>query len=181
MSSAVDHGLVERAFEGLLADLDFRIGLPGGFLTHDLPQENPDFSKPTTMHPLAVIGSPVALALVMISARPAYEDGSVMEWLRYLCAEQGLTIKTLMPGRIGPHPAMLVDGEQVQDETLLKFRIAGLEDGGRFVLVMAMSPDAIWPSFGEAMSRSIESFRLLRARGPAASLVPGTPVPTLQD
>lgn len=180
MPSAPASDLVPHAFPSRIADLGFSLSLPRGFALPELPPGDPDFSNPTTMHPIGVGMSQVALAVLSVSARPAYDDGSVMDWLRYLADEQGLTLSTLMPGHVGPHPAVLADAHQEQDGMPLRLRLAALEDGARFLIIMAMSPAELWPSFGDAMGRALESFRLDNPRGPTAPLVPGTPVPALR-
>lgn len=174
MNTATD--LTPRAFSGCLANLDFTIGLPRGFVVREIPpeaaNEQPDFSDPTKVHALGIAMSEVAMAVLTVAARPAYEDGSVYEWIRYLATEQGLTLTTLMPGRVGPHPAILLDAEQVQDGTALRFRVAALEDGGRFVVVMGMAPAELWPSYGASLAAGVESFTLQSPQGGTSPLVP---------
>lgn len=172
-------GIERRSFKASLADLDFSILVPHGFEGHSIPFEATDFSKPTAVAALMMSASPVAAAVLMVSARPAFADGSVMEWFQWLAQEQGLTLTAMMPGQAGPHPAIVAQGWQVQDGTRLRFHLAALEDGGRFVLVVAMVPEALYPSFGSLLERSTGSIVLDRARGPTAPLVPGGAVPEL--
>lgn len=180
--------LVPHAFPSRLADLAFSVGLPHGFAVLDVPLENLEFEKPTFMAPLMVASSEVALAVLTVAARPAFEDGSVMQWLQFFTSDTTITghaieLKSLMPGRIGAkdkeHPAILATAEQVQDDTRLRLHIAMLEDGGRLVIVMAMVPEELWPSFGEQLGAAVESFALDAPKGPTTPLVPGAPVPTL--
>ena len=188
MPSNLAPDLVSHAFPSRLAELAFSVGLPHGFAVLDVPLENLEFEKPAFVAPLMVASSEVALAVLTVAARPAYEDGSVMQWLQYLVGEAGVTgqpleLKTLMPGRIGAkgkeHPAILATATQVQDGTHLRFHIAMIEDGARIVIVMAMVPEELWPSFGEQLAAAVESFALDAPKGPTMPLVPGAPAPKL--
>lgn len=180
--------LEPRSFPARLAEIAFSVGLPHGFAVLDVPLENLEFEKPTFMAPLMVASSEVALAVLTVAARPAYEDGSVMQWLQFFTSDTTITghamdLKSLMPGRIGAkgkeHPAILATAEQVQDGTRLRLHIAMLEDGGRLVIVMAMVPEELWPSFGEQLAAAVESFALDAPKGPTMPLIPGAPAPKL--
>jgi len=170
-----------------IADLGFSIDVPNGFIAPPIPDETPDFDKPTVVTPLAVFAAQIALALVTVSARPAYADGAVMDWAQYLCSENGITLTALMPGTVGGesggqkwggHPAILAEGHQTQDGTLLKMVMAFIEDGKRLVIVHAMCPDELAPSYLALLQQSVHSIALTNPRGPTAPLVPGMSVPT---
>ncbi len=159
-----------------LPGLAFEINVPGDFVEPQLPQEEPRFEEPTFMMPLWVASSPVALALVTVSARPAYEDGSVIEWVQYLAAAQGLTLKACMPGRVGPHAAILAEATQEQDGTMLEFQFAAVQDGEFLFIVMGMVPEGLALSFRPALERAVASFRLVSPAGPRVPLAPGVPI-----
>ncbi len=165
-------------FPARLAEISFSIDVPDSFVVAALPEDSLDFSKPGHLAPLAMLPSQVAMAVVLVAARPAYEDGSVMEWFHFLAEHHAVPFSGLMPGRIGDdnrHPAIILDGTQVQDGTLLRYHAALLEDGGRIILVQAMCPDELWPSFGEPITAAVASFTLDAPRGTTAPLVPGAP------
>lgn len=159
-----------------LADLEFEIEAPPGFAEPPLPQSDPDFNDPTVTGPLTLLASPVAAAFLTVSARPAYEEGSVLQWLIYLTRHHGITTTALTPGEVGGrrhrHPAVIAEGHQVQDGTNLRMVFAGLEDGGRFVIIHAMCPEELWASYGEGLRAAVASFELARPQGPRAPVVP---------
>lgn len=168
-------------FPARLAEIAFSIDVPESFVVAPLPEDDLDFGKPGHLAPIAALHSPVAMAVVLIAARPAYSDGSVMEWFRYLAAHHGVPFSGLMPGRVGEggcHGAIILDGSQVQDGTLLRYHAALVEDGGRIILVQAMCPDELWPSFGAAITDAVGSFTLEAPRGATAPLVPSEPAAT---
>lgn len=160
---------VPSRFSGI-PQLAFSIEAPAGFEAPGVPEEKPRFEDPKFMMPLWLAGSPVALAIVAVSARPAYDDGSVEDWLRFLGGEQGLTFTTLGPGKLGPHPAIVADATQVQEQTPLRMRIAAFEDGGMLYIVMTMAPEALWPSYGAGLENAVASFRLDRPIGSSRPL-----------
>lgn len=162
-------------FPARLADLEFSLELPTGFITPPLPEDETDFDDPTKTAPLTLIASPVAAVLLAISARPAYEDGSVIQWLTYLAAHHEITLTKLMPGKLGPHPAVLAEGKQVQDGTALNMLFAAVEDGGRLIVLNALCPTELWASYEQPLRRAIETFELARPRGQTTPLVPGVP------
>lgn len=167
----VERRSIPSRFHALPA-LAFSIQVPPDFVAPALPEEEAKFENPTFMMPLWLASSPLAAALVTVSVRPAYEDGSVIQWLHYLAEAQGLKLTTLMPGTVGTHAAIIADAEQEQDGTLLKFRIAALEDGGHLFIVMSMVPADLWPSFGATLGDAVASFALASPQGARAPLVP---------
>jgi hypothetical protein len=159
-----------------LADLEFEIDAPPGFMEPPLPESDPDFNDPTVTGPLTLLATPVAAAFLAVAARPAYEEGSVLQWLIYLARHYGITTTALTPGEVGGrrhhHPAVIAEGRQVQDGTNLRMVFAALEDGGRLVIIHAMCPEELWPSYGEGLRAAVASFELARPQGPKAPLVP---------
>ncbi len=159
--------LTRKVFPALLAELEFEMLVPDGFITPDMPREDVDFSDPTKSAPIAVVTSQVALALIAVAARPAYEDGTVLQWLRFLAGHFQIDLQHVQvhegegeqPGRITAF------GTQVQEGTRLNLMIVAFEDGDRFVTAHAMCPVELWPSFGDALSRSVESIRLTQPKG----------------
>lgn len=173
-----------QTFPARLADLEFRLAIPEGFIQPEMSSDNVDFSDPSVSAPLAIVSSPVALALITVAARPAYENGSVEDWVRYLCSHFGLEITGLVSGFCGMvdlhghiHPCVFVEAKQTQDGTDLTMRIVALEDGGRFVTAHAMCASELWPSFGSVLEHAVTSFCLTRPRHPTVSCVPNGPVP----
>lgn len=165
-------------FPPRLAEIAFSIDVPDSFVVAALPEDDLDFDKPAHLAPLAILHSQIAMAVVIVAARPAYSDGSVMDWFRFLAEHHAVPFSGLMPGHIGAgqvHPAIILDGTQTQDGTLLRYHAALLEDGGRIIMVQAMCPDELWPSFGDRITAAVASFTLDAPRGTTASLVPGAP------
>lgn len=173
-----------RSFVAPLADLDFNMLVPEGFAQPPLPERTPDFDNPAFTAALTLLSSPVAMALLTVSARPAYADGSVIDWARFLCDQNNITLTGLMPGRIGGaagwHPAILAQGRSVQQEANLQLRIAIFEDGGRLVIIQGMCPEELAPSYLSTLEQSVMSLEIARPKGPTVPLVPDAPVPAYQ-
>jgi len=166
-------------FPARLAEIAFSMDVPDSFVLAPLPEDELNFDDPTHLAPLAMIHSQVAMAVVLVAARPAYGDGSVMEWFRYLAEHHGVPFSGLMPGHIGDgdcHPAIILDGTQTQDGTLLRYHAALMEDGGRIILVQAMCPDELWASFGDRITGAVRSFTLDSPKGATAPLVPNATI-----
>lgn len=160
-----------------LPALAFQIETPADFVTPPLPDDVPDFDDPCFLAPLWLASSPVALAVVTVAARPAYEDGSVFQWLRYLAIEAELELTSLMPGRLGPHSAAVATARQTQDGVPLHIDLTLLEDGATLFLVQSMLPASLRPSLGESLAAAVASFRLSQPRGHTHPLIPDGPIP----
>lgn len=168
-------------FRPRLANLGFSLEAPPGFVEVPVPAEDVDFSDITKNAALAILSSPVALALVTVAARPAYGDGSVTQWIAFLLEHCGVTVTSAISGFCGGpahlHPIMLVEAEQEQEGTHLTIRVIALEDAQRFVTVTAMCPTALWASYGGQLEGALLSFELESPQGPTVPCVPNGPVP----
>ncbi len=154
-----------------IADLEFELEVPDGFVRAPLPEERPDFSNPTTSVTLSIFSSPVALALVIVAARPAYETGSVLQWVRYLAGHFEVEIEESRTELLGGvHPAIVSRATQVQQGQKFNFILAAFEDGGRFVTAHGMCPAELWASFGDALTHAVLSITLSRPKGPTHDL-----------
>lgn len=161
--------LVSHTFPPRLADLGFTMGVPEGFVEAQIPAEDTDFSDPTKSAPIAVLSSQVALAVIAVAARPAYEDGTVLDWLRFLSAQYKIDLQHVLVrgvGKGGVHPGITAFGVQYQEGTKLQLALIAFEDGGRFVTAHGMCPAELWPSYGAALSAAVESITLANPKGP---------------
>ena len=166
--------LPRKNFTGRLADLDFTMKTPVGFVEAELPAEEHDFTQPHVAAPLLLLASPVAMAVIAVAGRPAYSEGSVRDWLTYLCAHFGIRLLSIGPAYVGGldknHPAIIATALQDKDGTELVMSVVALEDGGRFVTAHAMCPRELEPSYMRTMEKCIHSLELLHHKGPTARL-----------
>lgn len=162
--------MTRRSFPSRLADLGFSIDVPEGFIQVDVPRDNVDFENPTQSAPLELFSSQVAMAFIAVAARPAYETGSVLQWLRYLADHFDMQLQHALIREIGSgdttHPAVTAFATQVQDGQKLHLMIVAFEDGGRLVTAHAMCPAELWASYGSALSAAAESITLTSPKGP---------------
>ena len=148
-----------------LPNLAFSASTPSDFVTPELPCARPNFEDPTFMMPLWAASSPIALAVLAVAVRPAYDNGTLTDWLTYLAGEQGLALTNLRTAKLGSHPALLASAEQVQEGTALNLRLAAFEDGGYLFIITAMCPAELWPSFGPVLEAAVESIQLTEPLG----------------
>ncbi|QOI99892.1 MAG: hypothetical protein HRU70_05100 [Phycisphaeraceae bacterium] len=162
------------SYPARIADLAFSIEIPEGFEAASLPDQKPNFDNPTESAPLLLLASPVGFAVIMVAARPAYQTGSVLQWVRYLANHFDLTLLSERPGEVGTperrHTAILATASQVQNGTPLSFFMVAFEDGGRFVTAHGMCPTELWPSYGERLTEAVTSIALDRPHGPTHDL-----------
>lgn len=166
--------LPRKTFTNRLANLDFTMKMPVGFVEAPMPSEDYDFDKPHVSAPLMLTASPVAMALIAVAGRPAYSDGTVREWFEFLCKHFGITLLSIGPAYVGGlrknHPAIIATGLQVQDDTELVMSFVAFEDGGRFVTAHAMCPRELEPSYMSTLEACIHSVELLHHKGPTVRL-----------
>ncbi len=156
-----------------IADLGFSIEVPDGFIHAELPQADVNFDDPSQSAPLALFSSQVAIALITIAARPAYETGSVLQWIKYLCDHYWIDIKSFKTGATtgaNKHPAIVADCEQEQNGEVLRLTLVAFEDGARLVSAHAMCPIELWPSYGEQLTAAVQSISLTASKGPTHDL-----------
>ncbi len=170
-----------KQFPAKFPDLGFSLLVPKDFVEPPMPAEEPDFSDPTKSFPLTLLSSSVAAAFLAVAARPAYENGSMEDWARYLADHFKLTITGLVSGYVGGpnhnHPAILCEAEQEQDGTPMTMRFVLFEDGKHLVTVQALCPTELWPSYGKMLEQSIVSIELDSPKGPTVACVPNAMVP----
>ncbi|MBL0869680.1 MAG: hypothetical protein IBJ18_03790 [Phycisphaerales bacterium] len=166
--------LPRGTFKNRLAQLDFTMKTPVGFVEAPIPDEQRDFEQPHVSAPLLVLASPVALAVIAVAGRPAYSDGTVRDWFEYLCRHFGITLLSIGPAYVGGlhknHPAIIATGLQHQDGTELVMSFVAFEDGGRFVTAHAMCPRELEPSYMKTLEQCIFSIELLHHKGPTVNL-----------
>jgi hypothetical protein len=161
-----------------VANLAFSILVPGDFHQVPLPEESQDFSNPTAMMPCGVFMAGYGAVLCTVAARPAFDDGCVMDWATYLVGQQeGFTVKKLMPERRWGTQVVEVEATQPSEAGEMTVHAIFFEDGGRLINIGRMAPTAIWPSVKDTLAAMIDSFALHHVEGPTRPLSNGLPLP----
>jgi hypothetical protein len=157
--------LAPRTFPARIAELGFTAQLPADWISHELPNEDMDFSNPTNLVPLAIVTAPHAAIVFAFAARPAYEDGTLNDWATYL-----LSHNQLQPRAVGRDVVAGVEaivGEAVQPSELgpMVVRFAFLEDGGRLINLTLTAPELLADSVRDAWFAMLPSFTLETPKG----------------
>jgi hypothetical protein len=155
-----------------VAGLAYSHLLPSGWQQVPIPEEEPDFSQPVFL-PLGVNMAPYGAVLFTVAARPAFEDGSVYEWLLYLCQREQLEVRGAMPVRVAGRDMVECRATQQTDAGPMRLRLLMFEDGGRLFQISAMAPEAIWASLEATFDEMLESLQLDKCHGPTVPLIPG--------
>ncbi|MBM4034830.1 MAG: hypothetical protein FJ291_24060 [Planctomycetes bacterium] len=148
---------------------------PKGWVQPPLPPDEPNFDDPAYAMPLTVIMAPYGVVVYTISVRPAYAEGTVQDWLLYLCGQEHFEVEGLEETELNGLPALLAEARQTTDAGPMRMRFIALEDGGRFYTGTVMAPEAIWPSVEEVLNTLLWSFRLAAVQGPTVPLSPPPP------
>lgn len=159
------------------AGLTCRFLKPADFKIADLPSETPDFSKGAQFMPLAVAITHYGPMVFTVAARPAFDDGTVSQWLDYICKAEGYSHTPVKETRIGPHPAATCDATQKTDDVTMTMRFVLFEDGGRLFQMSAMAPEAFWDSAIKKMAPMLASLELKEPRGTQVALFAGQLIP----
>lgn len=167
---------VSRTFDARVAELGFTLPLPPDWVGHELPAEEPDFGNPTLLVPLAVVTAPHSALIFAIAARPAYEDGSLHDWARYLLQNHGLTPRTLGVHAVGTLPAIVGEAVQSSDMGPMLVRFAFCEDGRRLLNLTLTSPEMLAGTVQGLWFEILSQFVLTTPRGPTVAVMAGTPV-----
>ena len=167
---------VSRTFDARVAELGFTLPLPPDWISHELPSEEPDFGNPTLLVPLAVVTAPHSALIFAIAARPAYEDGSLHDWARYLLEHNGLTPRTLGIHAVGTLPAIVGEAVQPSDMGPMVVRFAFCEDGRRLLNLTLTAPEMLAGTVQGLWFEILSQFVLTTPRGPTVPVMSGTPV-----
>ncbi|NRF66577.1 hypothetical protein HLB44_06245 [Aquincola sp. S2] len=161
-----------RLFPSRIASLGFAVRLPHDWPAHALPEEQPDFTDPSRLVPLAAVTAPHAAIVWAIAARPAYGDGSLSDWAHYLLAQHGLAPREFAEGRLGSLPALIGEAVQPSEVGPLSVRFAFAEDGGRLINLTLTAPALMADAVARTWVASIETFALEEPGGTTVPLWP---------
>ena len=158
--------------DGAPASLDFSIEIPHDWRSVELPREDVDFDDATKFAPLAMLMAPYAAILCTVAARPAYASGTLAQWLQFVARENKLELGNIEEQRLGELDGVGAWGMQNDDGTVLRSRIAAIEDGDRLLVVVCMAPNELWNAVAEHFVRMLATFTLTAPRGRKVDLAP---------
>jgi hypothetical protein len=164
-------------FPARVAGLAFSVQLPQGWVRHELPSEDQDFTSPAVFAPLAVVTAPHAAIVFAFAARPRFDDGTLHDWSQYLLAQGGLECKAVGEHQIGMLPALVGEATLPSELGPMVVRFAFFEDGGRLVNVTLTAPELLADAVTGAWFTALDSFALADPRGPTVALFPPVQVP----
>ncbi len=153
-----------------VAELGFAVDLPPTWWAHDLPDETPNFEDPTSVLVLAVVSSTDEKIVWSAAARPAYADGTLDTWTKYLLRQAGLNIKSLANGQLGSMTALVGIAEQEAEDGLRKVRFAFVEDGQRLINVSLSAPAERFEEVAPVWLAAQQSFALSHPQGTSVAL-----------
>ena len=158
--------------DGAPAGLDFTLEVPHDWRDIELPREDVDFDDATKFAPLAMLMAPYAAILCTVAARPAYASGTLAQWLDFVARENQLELGAIEQQRLGELDGVGAWGMQNDGGTVLRSRIAVVEDGDRLVVVVCMAPNELWNAVAEHFVRMLATFTLTAPRGRRVDLAP---------
>jgi hypothetical protein len=174
MSPAFHRGAAARRLEvpSRAADLGFMVELPGDWQPHDLPDDDLNFDDPTHLTSLVVVTAPQAAIVFSAAARPAYADGTVSDWARYLLDHNGLVPGAQGGGSMGSLPALLGEATQASELGPVCVRYAFAEDGGRLISLSLTAPELVADALYGVWQHLLSTFALTTPKGPTVSVWP---------
>lgn len=154
------------------AGLDFSLEIPHDWRDLELPRDDVDFDDATKFAPLAMLMAPYAAILCTVAARPAYASGTLAQWLQFVARENQLELGNVEEQRLGTLDGVGAWGMQNDGGTVLRSRIAIVEDGDRLMVVVCMAPNELWNAVAEHFVRMLATFTLKAPRGRKVDLAP---------
>lgn len=164
--------LTARTFPARIAELGFTAQLPADWIAHELPTEDADFSDPTKCVPLAIVTAPHAAIVFVFAARPAYDDGTTLDWATYLLSHNQLKPRAIGSDAVAGVPAVIGEATQESEVGTILVRFAFLEDGGRLINLSLTAPEILADAVRDAWFAMLQSFTLETPKG---SRFPATP------
>jgi hypothetical protein len=142
-----------------------------------MTDEPPRFAEPGFFLPLAIAMAPFGAVLFTVGVRPAFDDGSVRDWVQFLCRENNLDVVGGQDTTLAGFAGCMVDAYQPSDMGRMKIRTFFFEDGQRLFQLGIIAPEQIWPSVEAQLSLIQRSFRTEVTQGQTAPIAP-PPEPT---
>lgn len=158
----------------------FSLDCPPEWAQLEIPTETPNFEDPGAFMPQAVLMSPVGAILFSVAARPAFADGSVIEWAQFLLKHHNMEFTQLMPGTLNGVQCIRAMATQASDAGPMQLAVAFFEDGGSIIHVTAMAPQQLWGSVEPMFNRMFDSFVFIKTQGASHPLVPSQ-TPPIRD
>gem|GEM_PF-6735447 len=172
--------MIRREFPARVAELAFSMDVPQHWSQPELPPFSDDWSDPTMFAPLILFIAPASPIVLTVAARPAYENGTLADWVPWLLGEQKMEVQTMSAGPLGPHLAFVGSARQAEtDVGPMVTRFAFIEDGGRLVNISLIAPESVAPELEDLWNRVLKTFSLNDVRGSVSSpkmTVPHEPV-----
>ena len=153
-------------------DLAFTYVLPEGWQPAEVSAEAPDFDNPKYFLPAAVAIAASGDAAFTVGVRPAYEDGTLRQWLEWLCGEDNIEIHEMSEFAAGQIRGYLFDATQSADGGTMRMCNLYVEDGGRLYAISTMAAPENYGPIQFSMASIAASFRLAAVHGPTVSLAP---------
>lgn len=167
-----DESTVLRTFPSRIADLGFSVELPESWQPQALPDETPDFEDGTRLYGLAAAVAPYAALVFAAAARPAYADGTVLDWTRWLVQQHAVDLRALGPAQLGELPAITGQCATASDLGEMVTHFALAEDGQRLIHVSVTGPAALARQVWQAWTSVQRSFTLETPRGSTVPVAP---------
>lgn len=143
---------------------------PAGWKTADIPPQPFDNEDPYFFLPLVAAVSPDGAGAFTIGARPAYPDGTLIEWLQHLAAYDHIAVDNPRPFEADGMRGILFDGRQPGDGADFLMRNLYLEDGGVLYAICAMALEPYFEAIEPWLSAMTTSFRPSQINGPTVAL-----------
>lgn len=151
-----------------LEKLAFSVDVPAGMQRIETPGVTVDFADPGQAAPLALWASPESGAVLAVAARPAFNEGGVLQWVRQLAERFEMDLQHVLVQKVGSpptHPGVTAFGAQRRDGAKQSFMLAAFEDGGWLVTAHGTCPADRWAACGNRLAEAVESIVLTKRRG----------------
>lgn len=171
MTDTTPHFVI-REFPSRIAGLGFSLKLPESWQPQDLPEEEPNFEDGAKLFGLGAAAAPYAAIIFAAAARPAFADGTVLDWSRWLIERNGIVLRALGPSHLGELPAIVGQCAAASDMGPMVTHFAFAEDGARLVHLSVTGPEALSAHVWQIWREILESFSLSEPKGATVALSP---------
>ena len=137
--------------------------LPPAWQQIEIAFQPETFEGPFEFHALGVAKATPGDCTVTVSARPAYDEGTVRSWLELYCMVSGLQIQSVQELNVAGLRAVSAEVMQPNDSRPLRTRLVYLEDGERLFTLLAVASCIDWYRQERNVDSLIDSFRISAA------------------
>lgn len=134
--------------------------LPEDWTQLPLPDEPPNFDDPNAFMPAGIFQSPPGNIVLSVACRPAYDDGTLDEWLRWICDAHRFDLQASRMGRLNGRRVCFGEALQpAEGGKTLRMKMVVVDAERRLFVASIMCNTDAYSVHEVCMEKTLQSFQ----------------------